>query len=133
MEALGPLLVLLSIPLWLRWVPPNRFYGLRISATLRDKSVWYDASALSGRHLFLLGLLMVGLEFVLPPSIRTQTLRIIGIVGFVGIMIADWRTAKRWARERKGGYIEARAIASEQGGSHTPRTDERQRIGNDSP
>jgi uncharacterized membrane protein len=109
MEALGPLLLVLSVPLMLRWIPPNPIYGLRIPATRRDRSVWYDANALSGRHLFLLGLAMVGLEFVLPPSIRMWTLRVIGFVGFVGIMIADWRTANRWARERKGGYIEGYA------------------------
>jgi hypothetical protein len=109
MEALGPILLLVSVPLMLRWVPPNHVYGFRIPATLRDKSVWYDANALSGRHLFVLGLVLVGLEFVLPPSIRLWTLRIVGGVGFVGIMIADWRTANRWARERKGGYIEGYA------------------------
>lgn len=27
MEAIGPVLMLLSVPLMLRWIPPNRFYG----------------------------------------------------------------------------------------------------------
>ena len=40
MEAVDPVLVLLSIPLMLRWVPQNRLYGFRIPATLRNKSVW---------------------------------------------------------------------------------------------
>jgi len=34
MEAIGPVLIVVSIPLILRWVPRNRFYGLRIPATL---------------------------------------------------------------------------------------------------
>lgn len=55
MEALGPVLILLSIPLILRWIPRNRFYGFRVASTLRDKSVWYDANALSGRHFLALG------------------------------------------------------------------------------
>jgi uncharacterized membrane protein len=109
MEAIGILLIVLSLPLMLRWIPPNHVYGLRSPATLRDTSVWYDANALSGRHLLTLGLLMVALEFVLPASIRLWTLRVIGVVGFSGIMIADWRTANRWARERKGGYIDGDA------------------------
>jgi uncharacterized membrane protein len=100
MEALGPILILLSIPLALRWVPPNRFYGLRIPATRRDESVWYDANALNGRHLLLLGLLMVTLEFLLPRSIRTPVLTAIGWIGFIGIVAVDWRTANRWVRER---------------------------------
>jgi hypothetical protein len=101
MEALGPVLILLSIPLIFRWVPRNRFYGFRIPATCSNESVWYDANALSGRHFFLLGALMVGLEFVLPSHVRILTLRTIAIVGLLGITIADWRTANRWRRERE--------------------------------
>jgi hypothetical protein len=99
-EAIGPVLVLMSIPLMLRWVPPNRVYGFRIRATLRNKSVWYDANALGGRHFFLLGLLLVGLEFAIPPSMRTQTLRLTAIAGLALIIVVDWRTANRWERER---------------------------------
>jgi SdpI/YfhL protein family len=71
MEAIGPLLVVLSIPLILRWVPQNGFFGLRISPTLGNRSVWYEANALHGRHLLLLGLLMVTLEFLLRRSMLT--------------------------------------------------------------
>ena len=102
MEAIGPVLIVLSIPLMLRWIPQNRFYGLRIPATCRNKSVWYDANALCGRHLLLLGLLMVTLEFLLPRSMRSLVLATVGWIGFVGITVADWRTANRWLREREG-------------------------------
>jgi hypothetical protein len=101
-EVLGPVLVVLSIPLMLRWVPQNRFYGLRIPATNQDKSVWYDANALHGRHLFLLGLLMVALEFALPRSMRTPVLATMGTIGLLGIVAVDWRTANRLRREREG-------------------------------
>jgi len=100
MEAIGPALVVLSIPLILRWIPPNRFFGLRIPATIRNESVWYDANALCGRHLLLLGLTMVALEFVLPRALLTPVLGTIGWVGFFSIAVADWRTANRWRRER---------------------------------
>jgi uncharacterized membrane protein len=102
MEAIGPVVVVLSIPLILRWIPQNRFYGLRIPATCGNTSVWYDANALCGRHLLLLGLLMVTLEFLLPRSMRTLVLATVGWIGFVGITVADWRTANRWRREREG-------------------------------
>ena len=102
MEAIGLVLIVLSIPLILRWIPQNRFYGLRIPATCGNKSVWYDANALCGRHLLLLGLLMVTLEFLLPRSMRTLVLATVGWIGFVGITVADWRTANRWRREREG-------------------------------
>ena len=101
MEALGPVLIVLSIPMIFRWIPPNRFYGFRIPATFASRSIWYEANALAGRHMFLLGALMVGLEFVLPLSMRNATLSTIGTAGFLSITIADWRTANRWRRERE--------------------------------
>ena len=99
MEALGPVLLVCSIPMMLRWIPQNRVLGFRIAATLRHKSLWYDVNALSGRHFFMLGLLLVILEFVLPLSIRIPVLRVIASVGAAAIVFADWRTANRWERE----------------------------------
>ena len=100
MEAVGPVLILVAIPMILRWVPPNRLYGFRVWATLHNESVWYDANVLAGRHLLALGLLLVALDFVLPASARVGVLRVVAIVGFVAITIWDWRTANRWERER---------------------------------
>jgi uncharacterized membrane protein len=101
MEAIGPVLILVSIPLMLRWVPRNRFFGLRVPATLRSDSVWYDANALCARHMFLLGMALVILEFLLPQALRIQTLRIVATVGFVAIIVADWRVANRLERQRR--------------------------------
>jgi hypothetical protein len=101
MEAIGPVLVLFSLPLIFRWVPQNRFFGLRVPSTLRDKSVWYDANSLCARHLFFLGLLLVLSEFVLPLSMRNEVLRAMASVGFAAIIILDWRTANRWERQRR--------------------------------
>jgi uncharacterized membrane protein len=99
-EALGPVLIVLSIPLILRWIPRNRFFGLRVPATLSSDSIWYDANALTGRHMLALGLAMVTLEFLLPRSMRIRVLATVGWVGLLAIVFADWRTANRWRRER---------------------------------
>ena len=100
MAALGPVLVLLSVPLMLRWVPPNRVYGFRVPSTLGHASVWYDANALCGRHMFALGLLMILLEFALPSAVLGPTLRMTALAGIVLIIAMDWRAANRWARDR---------------------------------
>jgi len=100
-EAIGPFLILLSIPLIFRWVPRNRFYGFRVPPTFRNESVWYDANALCGRHMLLLGVVMVLLEFLLPRSMLKPTLATIGSVGLIAITAIDWRTANRWRRERE--------------------------------
>lgn len=101
MEALGPVLLLLSIPPMLRWIPRNHLYGFRTASTLANHSVWYDANALSGRHTFVLGLVMVLLEFVLPVTVRTVVLRSIAIIGLGAIVVADWRTPNWRRRERE--------------------------------
>jgi uncharacterized membrane protein len=100
MEAIGIVLVVLSLPLVLRWIPPNHIYGFRIPATLRNRSLWYDVNARFGRHALMLGLVLVALEFVLPPPLRIPVLRAIALIGIAAIIVIDWRTANRWARER---------------------------------
>lgn len=100
MEAIGPLLIVLSLPLLFRWVPRNRIYGFRVAATLRSDSVWYDANARVARQMILLGLLMVALEFILPRSAFGPVLSSIGIIGFAAIIITAWRAANRWERAR---------------------------------
>lgn len=106
MEPLGPILMVLSIPLILRWVPQNPIYGFRVPATCKNKSVWYDANALAGRHMFLLGVALVVLDYVLPfgpwaRSMRHDIFWGISIVGLLAVVAIDWRTANRWLRERQ--------------------------------
>ena len=101
MEALGIVLILLSIPLVLRRVPPNHFYGFRVPATHRDRSVWYDVNAAAGWEFIALGAIMVTLEFALPRPLLTPILRPIGIAGLAIIMIVNWRLANRLERERR--------------------------------
>lgn len=100
MEALGPLLLVLSVPLMLRWVPRNRLYGFRVAATLHDDAVWYEVNASAGRPSIILGALMVALEFVLHLSVRNGTLSTVGVVGLVLIATIGWRRANQLARER---------------------------------
>jgi parallel beta-helix repeat protein len=51
----GLLLVVLSIPMVLRRVPPNRWYGFRVQATLEDEDIWYSANAYAGKGIFWVG------------------------------------------------------------------------------
>jgi hypothetical protein len=103
MEALGPVLLVLSIPLLLRWVPRNNVYGFRIAATLRSDAVWYEANALFARHTLALGLLMIALELTLPLSMRNVALGTVALFGLPTIIALDWRAANRWDRERAAG------------------------------
>lgn len=41
-------LAIVSIPLALRWVGPNSFYGFRTPTTLANPYIWYSANAFAG-------------------------------------------------------------------------------------
>lgn len=60
----GVFIIALAIPLWLRRVKPNLFYGVRFESTLADEHVWYEINARGGRHLVLLGVLYLAMIFV---------------------------------------------------------------------
>jgi len=65
----GLLIAALSIPIMLRKIPPNLWYGLRTVETLRDENVWYEANARSGRGGVILGMGIALLALLgLPPE-----------------------------------------------------------------
>jgi hypothetical protein len=47
------LFILIAIPLILRKVPPNPFYGFRTSTTLTDGYNWYETNAYFGRRFVI--------------------------------------------------------------------------------
>ena len=62
----GLLLIALAIPMILHKVPPNRWYGFRVSRTLNDPAIWYPANAYAGKLLFIYGLVVLGAAFLIP-------------------------------------------------------------------
>ena len=69
-ELLFPLLsgalALLGIPQWIAMVGPNRFYGVRTPATLRDEAIWYAVNRAAGRDLVFAGGAGLLLSLLLP-------------------------------------------------------------------
>ena len=55
---IGLLFFILALPLWLRMVPVNQFYGLRISSTMLSDERWYEANANVGK-VFLIWSLVI--------------------------------------------------------------------------
>jgi hypothetical protein len=58
----------LSVPLILRRVPPNRFYGFRTRVTLSSKDIWYPANAFFGWALLVAAVVGVGAVSLLPRT-----------------------------------------------------------------
>jgi uncharacterized membrane protein len=90
-----------GVPLWMRKVPPNPIYGLRIPATEENLDVWYEANAYLGRDLVVVGagslVVTIALAFTPldPPTVKLAS----GIVGVVGVLVAAVR-----------GIVKARAL-----------------------
>ena len=105
--AIGALSVVLGVPLAGRRVPRNRWYGLRIPATFADEHIWYQANAVTGRDLIVVGVVVLLAAILLPrlglgPS-PAYTIVCGGILA-VGSLVATlrgWRLANRLLRERR--------------------------------
>lgn len=54
----GVLLAAVSLPLLLRRIPMNHFYGVRVAAAFTSDARWYDINAYGGRLLFVYGVLV---------------------------------------------------------------------------
>jgi hypothetical protein len=54
---LGVVVAALGVPMIRRRIPPNSGYGFRVSKTLNDPKIWYDANEFSGRCFFRLGVM----------------------------------------------------------------------------
>jgi hypothetical protein len=111
-ELLFPLLALLLIglgwPLATRRVRPNRWYGLRVPATLADETVWYEANAVTGRDMVALGAVVLVIAVVLPHATRlrgdTYAGFCAGVLGLGSLVLTlrGWRLANRLLRQRRG-------------------------------
>lgn len=64
------LLVMISIPLILRLVPPNGMYGFRTGTTRSSPAIWYQANAFMGWALSIAAVASAALLMALPMRAR---------------------------------------------------------------
>jgi len=62
---IGLLFLGLSIPLILKQIPPNRFYGFRTPKTLSDPQIWYRANTFAGWALAIASVVIILAEVFL--------------------------------------------------------------------
>ena len=62
------LVAVLSVPLILRRVPRNAFYGFRTRKTLSSDAVWYPANVFAGQALALASVAAAGLVWLVPTD-----------------------------------------------------------------
>jgi hypothetical protein len=100
---IGLLSILVGAPLAARRVPRNRWYGLRVPATFADEDVWYEANAVIGRDVIVLGGVVLVVALALPRlglGSRPVYGAVCGAVFAAGSLVAtvrSWRLANRLA------------------------------------
>jgi uncharacterized membrane protein len=68
------LLVIISVPLILRLVPPNGMYGFRTGATRSTPAIWYQANAFMGWAVSIAAIGSATLLVVLPITAKRWVL-----------------------------------------------------------
>jgi hypothetical protein len=68
------ILLIISIPLVLGWIPRNRFYGVRTRKTLSDEGVWYSANRFGGVLFIISSLIYLGIAAFVPYSADSTSL-----------------------------------------------------------
>lgn len=57
-------IILVSIPLFLKKIPPNRFYGVRVPLSMKSEANWYFVNSIGGRWLIIWGVIGILLNII---------------------------------------------------------------------
>lgn len=104
--ASGLLLIAAGIPMWLRRVPRNAFYGVRFRSTLSDERIWYEINARAGRDFVIMGAgylllltaaLLFGRSWIMPVRVLGPTVILVVALMVNTIMLS--RAATRLVSE----------------------------------
>jgi len=63
------IIFILSIPLVLNMVPPQKWIGIRIPKTLSDKTIWYRVNRFAGWTLFISSIFYIGIAWAFPCAV----------------------------------------------------------------
>ncbi len=87
------IVIVVSIPLVLRLVPPNRIYGVRTRRTLSSPEVWYPANRFGGIALIVASAVYLEVARLLPytkgapDDLHMVTVHLIAWVGPLALAI----------------------------------------------
>lgn len=83
------LFIILSIPLILKIVSPNQFYGVRSKKTLSNSAVWYNVNRYGGWYLFSAGIILFIYRILEPHFVVLQNnFKTVVFLVFIVLLIA---------------------------------------------
>jgi magnesium transporter len=87
----GLIFVSTCIPLVLRKIPPNRFYGVKVPKAYESPELWYKVNAKGGRIMIVYGAIMAAIGLILLFAGDRLSLRpvyaLIGLVVLIAISV----------------------------------------------
>ncbi len=89
----GILFIILSVPVILKMVKPNHWYGFRTPKTLSNEGIWYKANYVFGWDLAGAGAVIILAGFMMPdiathfPDVPARRLKAILVGGALGVAI----------------------------------------------
>jgi len=90
---IGLVMALTSIPLILRRVPMNHYYGIRIRKSLASAENWYTLNAFAGKLVLLYGMLLLVFGIMTqtvapaPSSLWAPVFLLVPLVGLVLVFL----------------------------------------------
>jgi hypothetical protein len=88
--ALGVLIVVVGIPLFLKKVHPNRVYGLNAALQYESKTKWYAANRFLGAALIVAGLVTIALTalvWIIKPSALSTSNKLLAFVELLIVVV----------------------------------------------
>ena len=77
----GILEIIMGIPLLLKKVKPNRFYGFRLPKTLSNNEIWYKSNKYVGRDFVIMGIIITLISLVMLMAIDVVPIILIVYIG----------------------------------------------------
>lgn len=102
---IGIVSMLVSIPMMLRRVPMNRWYGVRTRKAFVSDENWYEINAFGGKAFFLFGLFLVAVAWfgrdVLPDPRDASAALVMGLPmgALLVVLAALWLYSRRFPDE----------------------------------
>jgi len=79
--------VAVAMPLALRKVPPNRWYGFRTKRTLSDTQFWYEVNSRGGMNLVIASAIALAARFFLMQTMDPAIASFVSMAVLVGAML----------------------------------------------
>ncbi|OQX08066.1 MAG: hypothetical protein BWK76_24050 [Desulfobulbaceae bacterium A2] len=97
---IGTVVMVASLPLVLRLVRPNRFYGIRLPAAFISEEHWYAINCYGGKRLLLFGMVVAGAGLLLRQHPEWPFwLPLLALFGTLLLLLLTVRAINRYARE----------------------------------